>query len=91
MHVLNTIFFLFIAINVLAVQYFSDVWGILTLLTCLLGASLSVFGFLNESYIKPKQKMREENKKIEEEKNILMDDLEQEAIRRKQKDRLQQN
>ena len=91
MHVLNTIFFLFIAINVLAVQYFSDVWVILTLLTCLLGASLSVFGFLNESYIKPKQKMREENKKIEEEKNILMDDLEQEAIRRKQKDRLQQN
>jgi len=91
MHILNTIFYLFIAINVLAVQFFSDVWLILTMLTCILGASLSLFGFLNDSYIKPKQKLREENKKIEEEKNSLMEELEKEAIQRKQKDRLQQN
>ena len=91
MHILNTIFYLFIAINVLAVQFFSDVWLIFTMLTCILGASLSLFGYLNDSYIKPKQKLREENKKMEEEKNTLMDDLEKEAVRRKQKDRLQQN
>ena len=91
MHILNTIFYLFIAINVLAVKFFSDIWLILTMLTCILGASLSLFGYLNDSYIKPKQKLREENKKMEEEKNTLMDDLEKEAVRRKQKDRLQQN
>ena len=91
MHILNTIFYLFIAINVLAVQFYSDVWLILTMLTCILGSSLSLCGFLNDFYIKPKQKLREENKKMEEEKNTLMDDLEKEAVRRKQKDRLQQN
>jgi hypothetical protein len=48
-------------------------------------------GFLNDFYIKPKQKLREENKKMEEEKNTLMDELEKEAVRRKQKDLLQQN
>ena len=72
-------------------RFFSDVWLIFTMLTCILGASLSLFGYLNDSYIKPKQKLREENKKMEEEKNTLMDDLEKEAVRRKQKDRLQQN
>ena len=91
MHILNSIFYLFIAINVLAVQSFSDVWLILTMLTCILGSSLSLCGFLNDFYIKPKQKLREENKKMEEEKNTLMDELEKEAERRKQKDRLQQN
>ena len=91
MHILNTIFYLFIGINVLAVQFYSDVWLILTMLTCILGSSLSLCGFLNDFYIKPKQKLREENKKMEEEKNTLMDELEKEAERRKQKDRLQQN
>ena len=61
------------------------------MLTCILGSSLSLCGFLNDFYIKPKQKLREENKKMEEEKNTLMDELEKEAERRKQKDRLQQN
>lgn len=91
MHILNTIFYLFIAINVLAVQFFSDAWVILTIVICILGASLSLVCFINDLLIKPKQRQREENKKIEEEKNTLMDDLEKEAIRRKQKDRLQQN
>ena len=49
------------------------------------------FNLIKQSKIKKNIKQLEENKKIEEEKNTLMDDLEKEAIRRKQKDRLQQN
>ena len=91
MHILNTIFYLFIAINILIVQFFLDIWITLCVVTCVIGSSISITGFIIDSYIKPKQKLREENKRIEEEKNNLMDDLEKEAERRKQKDRLQQN
>ena len=42
-------------------------------------------------FILPKKKLNEELRKIEEEKTQLMDELEEEAIRRKQKDRLEQN
>ena len=90
-HILNTIFYLLIAINVLAFGFSSDGWIILTILSCILGASLSLTGYLIESYIKPKRKLHEENKKMEEEKNNLMDDLEKEAVRKKEENRLQQN
>ena len=91
MHILNTIFYIVIGVSFMTYNFYPEIGLLICILTCILGASLSVFGFLNEVFIKPRQRLREEGKKIEDEKNNLMDDLEKEVIRRKQKDRFQQN
>lgn len=91
MHILNTIFYLVIAISLIISKYFPDIGLFTCILTCILGLIVSVFGFINDSFLKPKRKLRERVKRIEDEKNNLMSDLEKEAKRKRDMDHYQQN
>lgn len=80
-----------IAVSLMTYNFYPEIGLLICILTCILGASLSIFGFLNEVFMKPRQILREEDKRIEDEKNNLMSDLEKEAKRKRSMDYYQQN
>jgi len=91
MHILNTIFYIVIAVSLMTYNFYPEIGLLICILTCILGASLSIFGLLNEVFMKPRQRLREEDKRIEDEKNNLMSELEKEAKRKRSMDYYQQN
>lgn len=91
MHILNMIFYIVIAVSLMTYNFYPEIGLLICILTCILGASLSIFGLLNEVFMKPRQRLREEDKRIEDEKNNLMSELEKEAKRKRSMDYYQQN
>ena len=85
------IFYIVIAVSLMTYNFYPEIGLLICILTCILGASLSIFGLLNEVFMKPRQRLREEDKRIEDEKNNLMSELEKEAKRKRSMDYYQQN
>ena len=86
---------LFLFLGIVLIPLLGNVFWYYSIFTIV---SFGILGFLingaflfHRFFILPKKKLNEELRKIEEEKTQLMDELEEEAIRRKQKDRLEQN